>query len=153
VVETPQTESTPFRPLSPYANAKAYAFWATSNTREAYGLFAVNGILFNHESPERSTFKAVIKCQWTKLTSGDVNFVTRKITTGVAQIACGGRQTIRLGNLDAERDWSHAKDFMHGVYMMMQYPKPGDYILASGIKHSVREFAEHAFKEIGVNLM
>lgn len=82
-----------------------------------------------------------------------MNFVTRKITTGVAQIACGAKQTISLGNLDAERDWSHAKDFMHGVYMMMQYPKPGDYILASGIKHSVREFAEHAFKEIGVNLM
>ncbi|KAH7069884.1 hypothetical protein BKA63DRAFT_519750 [Paraphoma chrysanthemicola] len=129
VVESPQTETTPFRPLSPYATAKAFSYWTTVNMRESYGLFACNGILFNHESPRRG-----------------LDFVTRKITYGVAAIRHGQKQTISLGNLDSRRDWGHARDYVEGVHQMMQLSKPDDIILATGETHSVREFAEEVFR-------
>lgn len=130
--ETPQTETTPFYPRSPYGVAKLYAYWITVNYREAYGIHASNGILFNHESPLR----------------GEI-FVTRKITRGVAAIARGLQSKIFLGNLDAKRDWGHAKDYVDGIWRMLQQEKPDDYVLATGTTHSVREFAEAAFREIG----
>jgi GDPmannose 4,6-dehydratase len=132
VQETPQKETTPFYPRSPYAAAKLYAYWITVNYREAYGMHASNGILFNHEGPTRGE-----------------TFVTRKITRAVAAIALGLQDKLFLGNLDAERDWGHARDFAEGMWMIVQQPKPGDYVLATGEKHSVREFAERAFAQIG----
>lgn len=135
VVETPQRESTPFYPRSPYAVAKLYAFWATVNYREAYGLFAANGILFNHESPRRGE-----------------NFVTRKISRAVAEIAAGRRESVSLGNLEARRDWGYAGDFVEAMWLMMQGDKPEDYVIGTGEAHSVRDFAELAFGEIGVEL-
>ncbi|MFO1187491.1 MAG: GDP-mannose 4,6-dehydratase, partial [Alphaproteobacteria bacterium] len=136
VVETPQTEATPFYPRSPYGVAKLYAHWITVNYREAYGLHASNGILFNHESPLR----------------GEI-FVTRKITRGVAAIARGLQSKIFLGNLDAKRDWGHAKDYVDGIWRILQQDKPDDYVLATGEAHSVREFAEAAFGEIGRSIV
>ena len=130
--ETPQRETTPFHPRSPYGAAKAYAFWITVNYREAYGLHASNGILFNHESPVRGE-----------------TFVTRKITRAVAAIHWGGKEALTLGNLDARRDWGHARDYVDGMWRMLQQDKPDDYVLATGESHSVREFAELAFAEIG----
>ncbi len=130
--ESPQTESTPFRPRSPYAAAKLYAYWTTVNYREAYGLHASNGILFNHEGPTRGE-----------------TFVTRKITRGVAAIELGLEKCIYLGNLDAERDWGHARDYVEGMWMIVQQPDPDDYVLATGETHSVREFVELAFAEVG----
>ena len=130
--ESPQTESTPFRPRSPYAAAKLYAYWTTVNYREAYGLHASNGILFNHEGPTRGE-----------------TFVTRKITRGVAAIELGLENCIYLGNLDAERDWGHARDYVEGMWMIVQQPDPDDYVLATGETHSVREFVELAFAEVG----
>ena len=126
--ETPQTEHTPFAPRSPYACAKAYAFWQTVNYRAAYGLFACNGILFNHESPRRGE-----------------TFVTRKITRAATRIALGLQQILYLGNLDAERDWGFAGDYVHAMWHMLQHDQPDDYVIATGESHSVREFAELVF--------
>src|SRR5471032_1835266 len=132
VQETPQRETTPFYPRSPYAAAKLYAYWITVNYREAYGMHASNGILFNHESPLRGE-----------------TFVTRKITRAVAAITHGKQQTVHLGNLDARRDWGHARDYVEGMWLMLQQPEPDDYILATGEDHSVREFVEKAFARVG----
>ncbi|MDP6573941.1 MAG: GDP-mannose 4,6-dehydratase [Rhodospirillales bacterium] len=133
--ESPQTESTPFRPCSPYAAAKLYAYWTTVNYREAYGLHASNGILFNHEGPTRGE-----------------TFVTRKITRGVATIELGLQEKFYLGNIGAERDWGHARDYVEGMWLIVQQPDPDDYVLATGETHSVREFVELAFAEVGRNI-
>ena len=132
VRDIPQTELTPFYPRSPYAVAKLYAYWITVNYREAYGMHASNGILFNHESPIRGE-----------------TFVTRKITRAVAAIERGWQERLYLGNLDAKRDWGHARDYVEGMWMMMQQPKPDDYVLATGEAHTVREFIERSFAVIG----
>ncbi len=132
-VETPQTERTPFYPRSPYACAKAFAFAATRNYRESYGLFAVNGIMFNHESPRRGE-----------------TFVTRKITRAVARIRAGLQDCLYLGNLAARRDWGYAADYVQAMWMMMQAPEPDDYVIATGESHSVREFCELAFELAGL---
>src|ERR1700735_5230098 len=129
VHETPQTERTPFYPRSPYAAAKLYGYWITVNYREAYGLHASNGILFNHEGPTRGE-----------------TFVTRKITRAVAAISQGVEDRIYLGNIDAKRDWGHARDYVEGMWMMLQQPKPDDYVLATGETASVREFVTRAFE-------
>lgn len=134
VAEVPQTESTPFHPRSPYGVSKVFGHWITCNYREAYGVFAVNGILFNHESPRRGE-----------------NFVTRKITLGVGAILRGERDSIALGNLDAKRDWGYARDYMEGAWMMMQQDHPDDYVLATGETHSVQEFLEEAFGYAGLD--
>jgi GDPmannose 4,6-dehydratase len=133
VQETPQTEKTPFYPRSPYAAAKLYAYWITINYREAYNFFACNGILFNHESPIRGE-----------------TFVTRKITRAAARIKLGLQEMVFLGNLDARRDWGHARDFVEAMWLMLQQPKPDDFVIATGEQHSVREFVEIAFKEVGI---
>jgi GDPmannose 4,6-dehydratase len=135
VQEVPQKESTPFYPRSPYAVAKLYAYWITVNYREAYNMFAVNGILFNHESPLRGE-----------------TFVTRKITRGVAKIALGMQDKIYLGNLDAKRDWGHAKDYVEAMWLILQQPVPEDYVIATGITTPVRDFVRMAFAEVGVEL-
>jgi GDPmannose 4,6-dehydratase len=132
VQETPQSERTPFYPRSPYGAAKLYAYWITVNYREAYGMHASNGILFNHESPVRGE-----------------TFVTRKITRAVANIHHGHQATLLLGNLDALRDWGHARDYVEGMWSMMQQPEGDDYVLATGEMHTVREFIEIAFDQIG----
>jgi GDPmannose 4,6-dehydratase len=132
VREVPQRETTPFYPRSPYAAAKLYAYWITVNYREAYGMHASNGILFNHEGPTRGE-----------------TFVTRKITRAVAAIELGLQDRVYLGNLDAERDWGHARDYVEGMWMMLQQDDPDDYVLATGQKHSVREFVECAFYDVG----
>ena len=131
VQEVPQRESTPFYPRSPYAAAKLYAYWITVNYREAYGIHASNGILFNHESPMRGE-----------------TFVTRKITRAVAAIALGLQQKLFLGNLNAKRDWGHARDYVEGMWRILQQPEPDDYVLATGETHSVREFVEKAFAQV-----
>ena len=128
----PQNESTPFAPRSPYAAAKLYAYWITVNYREAYGIHASNGILFNHESPIRGE-----------------TFVTRKISRAVAAIEAGLQQQLFIGNLNARRDWGHARDYVVGMWMIMQQPKPDDYVLATGESHTVREFVERAFSVVG----
>jgi len=133
--ETPQRETTPFHPRSPYAAAKLYAYWITVNYREAYGIHASNGILFNHEGPTRGE-----------------TFVTRKITRAVAAIELGLQERLFLGNLDAERDWGHARDYVEGMWMILQHEEPDDYVLATGEKHSVREFVERAFAHVGRSL-
>jgi GDPmannose 4,6-dehydratase len=135
VQEIPQKETTPFYPRSPYGVAKVYAYWITKNYREAYGIFAVNGILFNHESPIRGE-----------------TFVTRKITRAAAAISLGLQEKLYLGNIDAERDWGHAKDYVEGMWLMLQQQKPDDYVLATGEKISVRKFAEMAFNYVGINI-
>jgi GDPmannose 4,6-dehydratase len=132
VQEKPQRETTPFRPRSPYAAAKLYAYWITVNYREAYGMHASNGILFNHEGPTRGE-----------------TFVTRKITRAVAAIELGLQTRLFLGNLDAARDWGHARDYVEGMWMILQQPEPDDYVLATGEAHTVREFTELAFSCIG----
>ena len=134
-VETPQRETTPFYPRSPYAAAKVYAYWITVNYREAYGLFACNGILFNHESPVRGE-----------------TFVTRKITRGLARIKAGLDECLYLGNLDALRDWGHARDYVRAQWLMLQQEKPEDYVIASGEQHSVRTFVERAAEALGMQL-
>jgi GDPmannose 4,6-dehydratase len=131
VVETPQRELTPFYPRSPYAAAKLYAYWITVNYREAYGMHASNGILFNHEGPLRGE-----------------TFVTRKITRAVAAIERGIQQRLYLGNIDARRDWGHARDYVEGMWLILQQEQPDDYVLATGEQHSVREFVELAFRHI-----
>jgi GDPmannose 4,6-dehydratase len=132
VQETPQRETTPFHPRSPYAVAKLYAYWIVRNYREAHGLHGSNGILFNHESPRRGE-----------------TFVTRKITLAVGRIARGLQHKLQLGNLDASRDWGHARDFVEGMHLILQQPKPDDYVLATGETHTVREFVELAFGHVG----
>jgi GDPmannose 4,6-dehydratase len=135
VQEIPQTEKTPFYPRSPYAAAKLYAYWVIVNYREAYNMFACNGILFNHESPLRGE-----------------TFVTRKITRGVAKIALGLQDTLYLGNLDAQRDWGHAKDYVEAMWMMLQHEKPEDFVVATGVTTPVRKFVEMAFAEAGIEI-
>jgi GDPmannose 4,6-dehydratase len=135
VQETPQTEKTPFYPRSPYGVAKLYAYWITVNYREAYGMHASNGILFNHESPIRGE-----------------TFVTRKITRAVAAIKLGLQKCLFLGNLDAKRDWGHARDYVEGMWLMLQQDAPDDYVLATGEAHSVREFVERAFSHVGITI-
>lgn len=134
-VEMPQNEQTPFHPRSPYAVAKLYAFWATVNYREAHGLYAANGILFNHESPRRGE-----------------NFVTRKITRAVAEIAAGKRDWLSLGNLEARRDWGFAGDFVDAMWRILQVDEPGDWVVGIGEEHSVREFCQLAFAHAGIEL-
>jgi len=136
VQETPQRESTPFYPRSPYSVAKLYAYWITVNYREAYGMFACNGILFNHESPMRGE-----------------TFVTRKITRGLAQIKLGLQDCIYLGNLDAMRDWGHARDYVEAMWMMLQQDSPEDFVIATGEQYSVREFVNAAAEELGMKLV
>ncbi len=135
VQETPQRETTPFYPRSPYGAAKVYAYWITVNYREAYGMFSCNGILFNHESPLRGE-----------------TFVTRKITRAVARIKLGFQEKIYLGNLDAKRDWGHAADFVKAMWLMLQHEQPEDFVIATGQTRTVREFVENAFTEIGVEI-
>jgi len=135
VQEVPQTEKTPFYPRSPYGVAKLYAYWITVNYREAYGIYAVNGILFNHESPRRGE-----------------TFVTRKITRAAVRIAKGSQKKLFLGNLNAKRDWGHAKDFVNGMYLMMQQDTPDDFVLATGQTTSVRDFCQMTFKHAGIDL-
>lgn len=136
VQEVPQSESTPFYPRSPYAAAKLYAYWITVNYREAYNMFACNGILFNHESPMRGE-----------------TFVTRKITRAIARIKLGLKSNLYLGNLDAKRDWGYAGDFVEAMWMMLQHDKPDDFVIATGESHSVREFVEKAFHEVGIEII
>jgi GDPmannose 4,6-dehydratase len=135
VRETPQSEKTPFYPRSPYAAAKLYAYWITVNYREAYGQFASNGILFNHESPRRGE-----------------TFVTRKITRGLSQIAVGGSQPVRLGNLNAKRDWGHARDYVEAMWLMLQHTEPLDLVIATGKQYSVRDFVEAASEDLGFDI-
>ncbi len=135
VQEVPQKETTPFYPRSPYGVAKLYGFWITKNYRESYGMFAVNGILFNHESERRGE-----------------NFVTRKITIAAARIAQGMQDKLYLGNLDAKRDWGYAKDYVECMWMILQHDTPEDFVIATGEMHSVREFCTLAFAEAGINL-
>jgi GDPmannose 4,6-dehydratase len=132
VYETPQRETTPFRPRSPYGVAKLYAYWITVNYREAYGIHASNGILFNHESPRRGE-----------------TFITRKVTRAVAAITCGTQRKLYVGNLEAKRDWGHARDYVEGMWRIVQQQEPDDYVLATGETYSVREFIERAFAVVG----
>ena len=134
-VKPPQDELTPFKPKSPYGSAKLYAYWVTINYRESYGIHASNGILFNHESSLRGE-----------------TFVTRKITRGIAAIKLGTQKKIYVGNLNARRDWGHAKDYVRGMWLMLQQNRPDDYILATGESHTVREFVELAFREVGCQI-
>lgn len=135
VQEVPQSETTPFYPRSPYAAAKLYAYWITVNYREAYNLFACNGILFNHESPRRGE-----------------TFVTRKITRAVSRIAAGNQNTLYLGNLDAQRDWGYAPEYVDAMWRMLQLEAPEDFVIATGEMHTVREFVEHSFENFGVSI-
>jgi GDPmannose 4,6-dehydratase len=135
VQEVPQKETTPFYPRSPYGVAKLYAYWIVVNYRESYDMFAVNGILFNHESPLRGE-----------------NFVTRKITIGTTRIAKGSNEILKLGNLDAQRDWGHAKDYVEGMWRMLQQDAPDDYVLATGVTTRVRDFVRMAFAHVGIEL-
>ena len=135
VQEIPQRETTPFYPRSPYGVAKLYGFWITKNYRESYGMFAVNGILFNHESERRGE-----------------TFVTRKITLAVARIAAAEQDKLYLGNLDALRDWGYARDYVECMWLMLQHDTPEDFVIATGEQHSVREFTDRAFREVGINL-
>ncbi len=135
VQEVPQKETTPFYPRSPYAVAKLYAYWITVNYREAYNMFASNGILFNHESPQRGE-----------------TFVTRKITRATAKIALGMESCLYLGNLDARRDWGHAKDYVEGMYLILQQDKPSDFVLATGITTTIRDFVKMSFAELGIHI-
>ena len=134
--ETPKTERTPFHPRSPYAVAKLFAHWITVNYRESFGLFACSGIAFNHESPLRGR-----------------EFVTRKITEAVARIKLGLQDELRMGNLSAKRDWGYAVEYVEAMWAMLQQPAADDYVIATGTSHSVREFVEHAFRAIGVELV
>ena len=134
VRETPQRETTPFHPRSPYGISKVAGYYLSLNYREAYGMFCINGILFNHESPRRG-----------------FEFVTRKITHNVARIKLGLASELRLGNLEARRDWGHAADYVRAMYLMLQQPEPGDYVVATGETHSVREFCDLAFSEVGLD--
>lgn len=136
VEEVQQSETTPFHPYSPYAIAKQYGFWIVKEYREAYGIFAVNGILFNHESERRGE-----------------NFVTRKITRAAGRIACGLQEKLQLGNLDSKRDWGYAKDYVECMWLMLQHDVPEDFVIATGVQHTVREFTSLAFKHCGIELL
>ena len=136
VQETPQSETTPFYPRSPYGVAKLYGYWITKNYREAYGMYACTGILFNHESPRRGE-----------------TFVTRKITRALSKISVGLQDVLELGNLNAKRDWGHAKDFVEAMWMMLQQDEPEDYVIATGVQYSVREFVEEAAPYFGMNIV
>jgi GDPmannose 4,6-dehydratase len=136
VQETPQSETTPFYPRSPYGVAKLYGYWITKNYREAYGMYSCTGILFNHESPRRGE-----------------TFVTRKITRGLSKISCGLQDVLELGNLNAKRDWGHAKDFVEAMWLMLQQDQPEDYVIATGKQYSVREFVEEAAPYFGMNIV
>jgi GDPmannose 4,6-dehydratase len=136
VLATPQNENTPFNPQSPYGLSKVFAYYITKIYRDAYNLFASNGILFNHESPRRG-----------------VTFVTRKITLGLSRVKLGLQETLRLGNINSIRDWGYAKDYVEGIWMILQHPKPDDFVLATGETHSVREFVEEAGKHIGFEIV
>ena len=135
VEEVPQRETTPFHPYSPYAVAKQYGFWMVKEYRDAYGMFAVNGILFNHESERRGE-----------------NFVTRKITLAAGRIACGLQDKLQLGNLDSKRDWGYARDYVECMWMMLQHDTPEDFVIATGVQHTVREFTTLAFAHDGIEL-
>ncbi|MDE7327734.1 MAG: GDP-mannose 4,6-dehydratase [Lachnospiraceae bacterium] len=135
VEETPQNENTPFHPYSPYAVAKQYGYWIVKEYREAYGMYAVNGILFNHESERRGE-----------------NFVTRKITLAAGRIACGLLDKLCLGNLNSKRDWGYAKDYVECMWLMLQHDKPEDFVIATGVQHTVREFATLAFRHVGIEI-
>ncbi len=135
VEEIPQNENTPFHPYSPYAVAKQYGYWITKEYREAYGIFATNGILFNHESERRGE-----------------NFVTRKITLAAGRIACGLQDKLQLGNMDSLRDWGYAKDYVECMWLMLQHEKPEDFVIATGVQHTVRDFTEKAFRAVGIEL-
>ncbi len=135
VEEVPQNEDTPFHPYSPYAVAKQYGYWITREYREAYGIFAVNGILFNHESERRGE-----------------NFVTRKITLAAGRIACGLQDKLQLGNMDSLRDWGYAKDYVECMWLMLQHDTPEDFVIATGVQHTVRDFTEKAFQAVGISL-
>ncbi len=135
VEEIPQNENTPFHPYSPYAVAKQYGYWITKEYREAYGIFATNGILFNHESERRGE-----------------NFVTRKITLAAGRIACGLQEKLQLGNMDSLRDWGYAKDYVECMWLMLQHEKPEDFVIATGVQHTVRDFTEKAFRAVGIEL-
>jgi GDPmannose 4,6-dehydratase len=132
----PQNEATPFAPRSPYSTSKLFAYWTTCNFRDAYGLYATNGILFNHESPRRGR-----------------NFVTKKITQAVARIARGQQDVLRLGNLNAERDWGYAPEYVEAMWLMLSQPSPNDYVIGTGTSYSIRQFAEMAFAEVGVEIV
>ena len=136
VQEIPQRETTPFYPRSPYGVAKIYGYWITKNYRESYGMYACTGILFNHESPRRGE-----------------TFVTRKITRGLSRISCGLQDVLELGNLNAKRDWGHAKDFVEAMWMMLQQDEPDDFVIATGVQYSVREFVEEAAPYFGFNII
>ena len=135
VEEVPQNEKTPFHPYSPYAVAKQYGYWITKEYREAYGIFAANGILFNHESERRGE-----------------NFVTRKITLAAGRIACGLQEKLQLGNMNSLRDWGYAKDYVDCMWLMLQHEKPEDFVIATGVQHTVRDFTEKAFDAVGIKL-
>ncbi len=135
VEEIPQNEETPFHPYSPYAVAKQYGYWITKEYREAYGIFAVNGILFNHESERRGE-----------------NFVTRKITLAAGRIACGLQEKLQLGNMDSLRDWGYAKDYVECMWLMLQHERPEDFVIATGVQHTVRDFTDKAFRAVGIGL-
>lgn len=135
VEEIPQNEQTPFHPYSPYAVAKQYGYWITKEYREAYGIFAANGILFNHESERRGE-----------------TFVTRKITLAAGRIACGLQEKLQLGNMDSLRDWGYAKDYVECMWLMLQHEKPEDFVIATGVQHTVRDFTEKAFDAVGIRL-
>ena len=135
VEEVPQRETTPFHPYSPYAVAKQYGFWIVKEYRDAYNMFAVNGILFNHESERRGE-----------------NFVTRKITLAAGRIACGIQDKLYLGNLDSKRDWGYAKDYVECMWLILQHKQPEDFVIATGVQHTVREFCYYAFKHVGIEL-
>lgn len=135
VQETPQKESTPFYPRSPYACAKIYGYWITVNYREAYGMYACNGILFNHESPNRGE-----------------TFVTRKVTRAVSRIALGLQDCVYMGNLDSKRDWGHAKDYVEAMYLMLQQDKPEDFVIATGVTTTIRDFIIKSFKHVGIEI-
>jgi GDPmannose 4,6-dehydratase len=136
VQETPQSETTPFYPRSPYAVAKLYGYWIVRNYREAYGMFASNGILFNHESPLRGE-----------------TFVTRKITRAIARIKLEMQEKLYLGNLNAKRDWGYASDYVEAMWLILQHKEPDDFVIATGQNHSVREFVERAFREVGISIV
>jgi GDPmannose 4,6-dehydratase len=135
VQETPQSETTPFYPRSPYGCAKLYGYWITKNYREAYGMYACTGILFNHESPRRGE-----------------TFVTRKITQGLSKISVGLQDVLELGNLNAKRDWGHAKDFVEAMWLMLQQDEPDDFVIATGVQYSVKEFVEEAAPYFGMTI-
>jgi GDPmannose 4,6-dehydratase len=136
VEETPQTEKTPFHPRSPYGVAKLYAFWIVKNYREAYGLYGANGILFNHESPRRGE-----------------NFVSKKITRGLVKVKLGHQEVLKLGNLDAKRDWGYAKEYVEAMWLMLQQDQPDDFVIATGETHTVREFVEESCKHLDIDLV